>query len=42
VPEYIAVTNLQADVFVCMDPALAHAVGNTVTAASIDDLLGSA
>jgi len=25
-----------------MDPALARAVGNTVTVASIDDLLGSA
>ncbi|WP_293413115.1 hypothetical protein [Piscinibacter sp.] len=42
VAEYIALTQLQADAFVCMDPALARAVGNTVTVASIDDLLGSA
>jgi predicted nucleic acid-binding protein len=34
VAEYIA--------FVCMDPALARAIGSTVTVASIDDLLGSA
>jgi hypothetical protein len=32
----------QADAFVCMDLALARAIGNTVTATSIDDLLGSA
>jgi predicted nucleic acid-binding protein len=42
VAEYIALTQLQADAFVCMDPALARAVGRTVTVASIDDLLGSA
>jgi predicted nucleic acid-binding protein len=42
VAEYIALTQLQADAFVCMDPALARAIGNTVTVASIDDLLGSA
>jgi predicted nucleic acid-binding protein len=42
VAEYIALTQLQADAFVCMDPALPRAVGNTVTVASIDDLLGSA
>ena len=42
VAEYIALTQLQADAFVCADPALARAVGNTVTVASIDDLLGSA
>ena len=42
VAEYIALTQLQADAFVCMDPALARAVGNTVTVASIDDLLDSA
>lgn len=41
VAEYIALTQLQADAFVCTDPALARAVGNTVTVASIDDLLGS-
>ena len=39
--EYIALTQLQADAFVCMDPALARAIGNTVTVASLDDLLGS-
>jgi hypothetical protein len=42
VVEYIALTQLQADAFVCMDPALARAVGSSVTVASIDDLLGSA
>ncbi len=42
VAEHIALTQLQADAFVCMDPALASATGNTVTVASIDDLLGSA
>ena len=41
VAEYIALTQLQADAFVCMDPALARAVSNTVTVASIDDLTGS-
>ena len=43
-PDVVAahLTQLQADAFVCMDPALARAVGNTVTVASIDDLLGSA
>ena len=41
VAEYIALTQLQADAFVWMDPALASAIGNTVTVASIDDLLGS-
>ena len=42
VAEYIALTQLQADAFVCMDPALARAVGGTVALASIDDLLGDA
>lgn len=42
VAEYIALTQLQADAFVCMDPALARAIDNTVTVAFIDDLLGSA
>jgi predicted nucleic acid-binding protein len=42
VAEYIALTQLQADAFVCTDTALARAIGNTVTVASIDDLLGSA
>jgi len=38
VAEYIALTQLQADAFVCMDPALSRAVGGTVTVASIADL----
>jgi hypothetical protein len=40
--EYIALTQLQADAFVCMDPDLAHAVSGIVTVASIDDLMASA
>jgi predicted nucleic acid-binding protein len=39
VAEYLALTQLQADAFVCMDPALARAIGNTVTVATIDDLI---
>jgi hypothetical protein len=42
VAKCIALTQLQADAFVCMVRALARAFGNTVTVASIDDLLGSA
>lgn len=42
VAEYIALTQLQADAFVCMDPELAHAVSGIVTVASIDDLMASA
>jgi predicted nucleic acid-binding protein len=42
VAEYIALTQLQADAFVCMDPDLAHAVNGIVTVASIDDLMASA
>ena len=42
VAEYIALTQLQADAFVCMDPELAHAVSGIVTVASIDDLMTSA
>jgi predicted nucleic acid-binding protein len=41
VAEYIALTQLQADAFVCIDPALARAIGNAVTVASFDDLTGS-
>lgn len=37
--EYIALTQLQADAFVCMDPALSRAVGGIVPVASIDDLM---
>jgi predicted nucleic acid-binding protein len=40
--EYIALTQLQADAFVCMDAALARAVSGIVKLASIDDLLASA
>lgn len=40
--EYIALTQLQADAFVCMDPKLAHAVSGIVKLASIDDLMASA
>jgi hypothetical protein len=39
--ECIAPTRLQADAFVCMDPAHAHAIGDAVTVACIDDLIGS-
>lgn len=38
VAAYIALTQLQADAFVCMDPVLSRAVGGIVTLASIDDL----
>jgi len=37
--EYIALTQLQADAFVCMDPELARAVSGIVTVATIDDLM---
>jgi predicted nucleic acid-binding protein len=40
--EYIALTQLQADAFVCMDPGLADAVSHIVTVASIDELMASA
>ena len=40
--EYIALTQLQADAFVCMDAALARAVSGIVTVASLDDLMASA
>lgn len=40
--EYIALTHLQADAFVCMDADLSRAVSGIVTVASIDDLLASA
>lgn len=42
VAECIALKQLQADAFIGMDPALARAIGSTVTLGSIDDLLGSA
>jgi len=43
VAEYIALTQLQADAFVCLDPELSRAVRGTVTLASIDELIrGSA
>ena len=37
--EYLAVTTLQADAFVTLDAALAEAVRDIVTVASVDDLL---
>jgi predicted nucleic acid-binding protein len=37
--EYLALTQLQADAFVCMDPELARAVSGIVTVATIDDLM---
>ena len=40
VAEYIALTRLQADAFICMDPDLSHAASGLVTVASVDDLLG--
>ena len=40
VAEYIALTQLQADAFICLDPELARAVSGTVTLASIDELIG--
>jgi predicted nucleic acid-binding protein len=39
--EYIALTQLQADAFVCMDTVLARAVSGIVVLASIDDLMAS-
>lgn len=42
VAEYIALTQLQADAFVCMDPALARAVSGIVAVATIDDLMAIA
>jgi predicted nucleic acid-binding protein len=40
VAEYIALTQLQADAFICLDPELSRAVNGTVTLASIDELIG--
>jgi predicted nucleic acid-binding protein len=37
--EYIALTKLQADAFVCMDPMLSRTVSCFVNVASIDDLM---
>lgn len=42
VAEYLALTQLQADAFICMDPELARAIGGTVRLASIAELLGAA
>lgn len=39
--EYLALTQLQADAFVCMDPELARTVSGIVKLASIDDLMAS-
>jgi len=38
--EYLAVTRLQADALVTVDPGLAAAAQNVVAVATIDDLLG--
>ena len=38
--EYLAVTRLQADALVTVDPGLAAAARNVVAVATIDDLLG--
>ena len=40
--EYIALTQLQADAFVCMDAALSRAVSGIVTVASPDDQMRDA
>jgi predicted nucleic acid-binding protein len=40
VAEYIALAQLQADAFVCMDPDLSRAVAGTVAVVSIDDVIG--
>jgi predicted nucleic acid-binding protein len=42
VAEYLALTQLQADAFICLDPELALTVSGTVSVATIDDLIGSA
>jgi predicted nucleic acid-binding protein len=42
VAEYIALTQLQADAFVCMDAELSRAVGGIVRVASLDDVIGPA
>lgn len=39
--EYLALTQLQADAFVCMDPELSRVVSGIVTVAKIDDLMAS-
>lgn len=39
VAEYLALTRLQADAFVCLDPGLSQAASALVPVASIDDLL---
>ena len=39
VAEYLALTQLQADAFICLDPALVRAIGGTVPVAGIHDLI---
>ena len=39
--EYLAITRLQADALVTVDPRLAAAASDTVAVASVDDLLAS-
>lgn len=38
VSEYLALTRLQADAFICLDPVLSRAVEHTVTVATFDQL----
>jgi hypothetical protein len=40
--EYIALTQLQADAFICMDPDVSRAASAVVAVASIEELLGDA
>jgi predicted nucleic acid-binding protein len=42
VAEYVALTQLQADAFVCLDAELARTVAGTVKVASFDELLDTA
>jgi predicted nucleic acid-binding protein len=41
VAEYIALTQLQGDAFICLDSELSRTVSGTVSVATIDDLIGS-
>jgi hypothetical protein len=40
VAEYVALTQLQADAFICLDPALARTLSGIVAVASVDVLIG--
>jgi predicted nucleic acid-binding protein len=41
VAEYIALTQLQANAFICLDPELSRTVSGTVSVATVADLIGS-